>query len=117
MISWRFFLDIAVGLDISWSETGVLSRTSPTTQLGPSQNLSLEVSTPLIGPSNPSTIFPPPPPPPSSFDVDVDAEVGAAASLGLTPNEAHSNRYLALIFDTRAVKSISPASGEFVIGN
>jgi hypothetical protein len=75
------------------------------------QNFNFEVSTPLIGPSTPSTIFPPPPPSPTEVEV-VDV-LEAAANLGLTPKEAQSNRYRALIFDTKVVKSISTVSGVF----
>jgi hypothetical protein len=77
------------------------------------QNFNFEVSTPFIGPSIPSTTIPPLSSPSSPVAVVVE---GAAASLGLTPNEAHNNLYLALIFDTSAVKSISAASGLFVVG-
>jgi len=75
------------------------------------QNFNFEVSTPLIGPSTPSTIVPPPSP--SPFE-DV---LGAAANLGFTPREAQSNRYRARIFETKVVRSISPASGVFWVGN
>jgi hypothetical protein len=74
------------------------------------QNFNFEVSTPLIGPSTPSTMFPAPSPSPPTEVVDV---IEAAANLGLTPKEAQSNRYRALIFETNVVKSISPASGVF----
>jgi len=82
------------------------------------QNFNFEVSTPLIGPSTPSTIFPLTFALPSSFPAAALLEAPAAAvNRGLTPNEAQSNRYRALIFETKAVKSISAASGLFVVGN
>jgi hypothetical protein len=55
-------------------------------------------------------MFPAPSPSPPTEVVDV---IEAAANLGLTPKEAQSNRYRALIFETNVVKSISPASGVF----
>ena len=78
------------------------------------QNFNFEVSTPLIGPSTPSTIFPPPSPSPPAGVEDV---FEAAANLGFTPKEAQSNRYRALIFDTKVVRSISTVSGVFWVGN
>lgn len=79
------------------------------------QNFNFEVSTPLIGPSTPSTMFPFALP--SSCPAEALLEVPAAVKRGLTPKEAQSNRYRALIFDTKAVRSISAASGLFVVGN
>lgn len=74
---------------------------------GDGQNRSLEVSTPLMGPSTPSTTCPCPCPSAVAVESWVPAEVEAATSRGRTPNEAHRSLYLARIFDRSAVRSTS----------